>query len=250
MDSGERIETKPPELPTDPEQRKPHNAYPVVGIGASAGGLEALMQLFSTLRPDAGMSFLVVQHLDPHHPSRLTELLARATTMTVLEATNGKKVAPNTVYVIPPNVSMAIAQGALHLKARGDARVWSSFPASGSRIPGVTTTHSFPSARLMPGSSRADATTPFIPASRAMRASDTTVSSTRRLAPKVAFHSSSLKWVSTVTATRIALAPPLASADSRAARSMVGPPEACSVIMSAPITMAFRTAPCTVLGMS
>src|SRR5438045_3847751 len=56
----------------------PQNAFPVVGIGASAGGLEAFRQLLTGLPADTGMAFLLVQHLDPHHESRLAELLARA----------------------------------------------------------------------------------------------------------------------------------------------------------------------------
>jgi two-component system CheB/CheR fusion protein len=106
--------------PVDEEQG--HSPFPIVGIGASAGGLEALSQLLAKLPPNTGMAFLVVQHLDPRHESRLAELLARATPLRVLEAEHGQAVQPNHVYVIPPNTNMALAQGILHLTSRGEAR--------------------------------------------------------------------------------------------------------------------------------
>jgi two-component system CheB/CheR fusion protein len=95
--------------------------FPVVGIGASAGGLEAFTQLLRHLPIDTGMAFVLVQHLDPHHPSLLREILARTTAMPVHEAEEGMAIAPNQVYVIPPNVSMTIAKGQLHLTIRAKA---------------------------------------------------------------------------------------------------------------------------------
>src|SRR5262249_11088565 len=71
---------------------------------------------------DTGMAFLLVQHLDPRHESRLPELLARATRMPVLEAAQGLKARPNHVYVIPPNTKMALAQGVLAILPRGEGR--------------------------------------------------------------------------------------------------------------------------------
>ena len=70
-----------------------HVSFPVVGIGASAGGLEAFRQLLAALPADTGMAFVLVQHLDPRHESRLTDLLGRATPMSVTEATDGVAVA-------------------------------------------------------------------------------------------------------------------------------------------------------------
>src|SRR5262249_11602191 len=109
-------------LPPDPElskgavvERDGHSPFPIVGVGASAGGLEALSQLLSNLPTNIGMAFVVVQHLDPRHESRLPELLARATQMPVLEAAQGIAVRPNQVYVIPPNTKMALAKGILHV---------------------------------------------------------------------------------------------------------------------------------------
>jgi len=87
----------------------------IVGIGASAGGLEAFEQLLAALPVDSGMGFVLVQHLAPKHKSILSELLARATSMPVIEVTDGISVLPNHVYVIPPNSDMIIENGALHL---------------------------------------------------------------------------------------------------------------------------------------
>jgi len=90
---------------------------PIVGIGASAGGLEALEKFLAKVPPDCGIAFVVVQHLDPTHKGIMTELLQRATAMTVAQATNRAKVKPNHVYVIPPNKDMSLLHGALHLFA-------------------------------------------------------------------------------------------------------------------------------------
>ena len=92
--------------------------FPVVAIGASAGGLEAFTQLIRTLPNDTGMSFVLIQHLDPTHHSILAELLAKAASMPVVEAKNGVELEPNRVYVIPPNVQMGILQGHLQLTPR------------------------------------------------------------------------------------------------------------------------------------
>ncbi len=94
--------------------------FPVVGIGASAGGMDALSQLFSTIPGDTGMAFLVVLHLAPDHESRLAEILGRRTSMPVVEATQALAVEPNHVYVIPPNTRMALAQGRVHLAPRNE----------------------------------------------------------------------------------------------------------------------------------
>ncbi|MEO7597919.1 MAG: chemotaxis protein CheB, partial [Opitutus sp.] len=93
-------------------------AFPIVGIGASAGGLEAFTQLLKRLPVDTGMGFVLVQHLDPVHDSALTEILTRATAMPVHEVTNNLRVEPNHVYVIPPNTGMAISEGVLKLQPR------------------------------------------------------------------------------------------------------------------------------------
>jgi two-component system, chemotaxis family, CheB/CheR fusion protein len=89
--------------------------FPIVGIGASAGGLEALEQFFVNMPKDIGMAFVVILHLDPNHPGIMPELLQRITTMRVFQATDRLRVKPNCVYVIPPNKSISILKGMLHL---------------------------------------------------------------------------------------------------------------------------------------
>ena len=100
-----------------------HTPFPIVGIGASAGGLEAFTQLISSLPDDTGMAFVLVQHLDPRHESRLADLLAKSTSMAVTEVIQGVRVEPNHVYVIPPNTSIALAGGVLHITPREGGRV-------------------------------------------------------------------------------------------------------------------------------
>src|SRR6202140_4577448 len=78
-------------------------SFPIVGIGASAGGLEAFTKLLSHLPTDTGMAFVLLQHLDPKHASMSSEILSRATRIPVAEVTNGMRVKPNCIYVIPPN---------------------------------------------------------------------------------------------------------------------------------------------------
>jgi two-component system CheB/CheR fusion protein len=95
-------------------------SFPIIGIGASAGGLEAVTQLLKHLPQETGMGFVLVQHLDPKHESALTALLSRATMMTVSEARAGVLVKPDHVYVIPPNKKMGIEQGTLTLLPRGN----------------------------------------------------------------------------------------------------------------------------------
>src|SRR5687768_9128665 len=86
----------------------------IVGVGASAGGLEALSALLSSVKRDC-MAFVVVQHLAPRHDSLLPALLARASNIAVVAAEDGMHVEPNKVYVIPPNADLAILEGVLHV---------------------------------------------------------------------------------------------------------------------------------------
>src|SRR5882757_1369362 len=95
-----------------------HGGFPIVGIGASAGGLEALAQLFELLPADTGMAFVLILHLDPTHPSLLAEALRRTTRMPVVQAEDRARVQPNHVYVIPPNADMGIAGADLLLVRR------------------------------------------------------------------------------------------------------------------------------------
>jgi two-component system CheB/CheR fusion protein len=94
-------------------------SFPIVGVGASAGGLEAATLLLKHLRPNTGMGFVLIHHLDPNHESALTALLSRTTTMPVCEAQDGLLLKPDHVYVIPPNKKLGIEQGTLRLLPRG-----------------------------------------------------------------------------------------------------------------------------------
>ena len=87
----------------------------IVGLGASAGGLEALEQFLANVPADSGLAYVVVQHLDPTHKAMLVELLQRATAMPVREATESMRVEPDVVYVIPPNSELSVVRGLLHL---------------------------------------------------------------------------------------------------------------------------------------
>src|SRR3954451_24008507 len=90
---------RPEAIATDTDTSPPRgNPFPIVGIGASAGGLEAFTELLSALPPDTGMAFVLVQHLDPAHESLLPELLAPHSKMTVLSVHDDLKVEPNHVY--------------------------------------------------------------------------------------------------------------------------------------------------------
>lgn len=96
--------------------------FPIVGIGASAGGLEAIGELLSNLPPDTGMAFVLVQHLDPTHESRIDEILARKTLMPVAEIKNNVSVKSNHVYVIPPNSSLKILHGVFKVLPRVESK--------------------------------------------------------------------------------------------------------------------------------
>ncbi len=103
-----------------PDQDLPDlpDRFPIVGIGASAGGLEAFQHLFARLPADTGMAFVLIQHLSPSHDSLLSEILARSTSMQVYEVIDRVIVEPNCVYVIPPNTKMILSDGGLRLLPR------------------------------------------------------------------------------------------------------------------------------------
>src|SRR4051794_27789895 len=91
------------------------DGIPVVGIGASAGGIGALEALVPLLKAEGGVAYVVVQHLDPHHHSALTALLNRATEIPVVEATDGMPVELDHIYVIPPNSTLTLSDDRLQL---------------------------------------------------------------------------------------------------------------------------------------
>jgi len=97
------------------------NKFPIVGIGASAGGLEAYQDLLRNLPAKPGMAFVFIMHLAPEHKSMLTELLARLTKMPVSEIKNGMPIEVNHVYIIPPGTNVSIADGRLKLNKMKDA---------------------------------------------------------------------------------------------------------------------------------
>lgn len=110
-----------PQPGSDDHQQKT-NPFLIVGVGASAGGLEAFTQLLGALPYKPGMAFILVQHLDPQHQSMLTDILSKTCKMPVHEANEGVAVQPDCIYVIPPNASMAIFQGKLRLTPRGHSQ--------------------------------------------------------------------------------------------------------------------------------
>lgn len=97
-------------------------SFPIIGVGASAGGLEAFTQMLQALPLDTGMGFVLVQHLDPGHESALAQILARATKLPVREVENDERVEPNHVYVIPRDTNLTIVKGVLKLAPRPRTR--------------------------------------------------------------------------------------------------------------------------------
>ena len=99
-----------------------NGTFPIVGIGSSAGGLEACQALLKALPADLGMAFIFVPHLDPSRQSAFSEILARSTAMPVNDVVDGTLVAPNHVFVIPRNCEMTITEGVLHISEREQPR--------------------------------------------------------------------------------------------------------------------------------
>jgi len=105
-------------MPRKKTVAKSRRTFPIVGVGASAGGLEAFRSLLQKLPSNTGIAFVLIQHLDPEHESLLTRLLSSATKMPVMEVTEGIAVEPDHVYVIPPNKALGMRNGYLHLLPR------------------------------------------------------------------------------------------------------------------------------------
>lgn len=101
---------------------KPKTAFPIVAIGASAGGLEALEEFLARVSPSSGMAYVIVQHLDPTRKGIMSELLQRITVMKVAQIKERTVVQPDCVYIIPPNKDLSILHGVLHLMAPTSAR--------------------------------------------------------------------------------------------------------------------------------
>ena len=107
MTMKNNTQTKPEEAPAD--------SHLIIGIGASAGGLEALQQFFQHMPCNSGLSFVVIQHLSPDYRSLMADILGKHTQMRVLQAENEMAIRPNTVYLIPPKNNMTLHGGKLFL---------------------------------------------------------------------------------------------------------------------------------------
>lgn len=118
--SGTSAKPRGAARPNDQRTGPAAPSFPVVGVGASAGGLEAFRQLLAHVPANAGLALVLVQHLEPKRASLLSEALGRATKMKVAQAEDGVRIEPNRVYVIPPGTQMAIERGVLRLSQRGD----------------------------------------------------------------------------------------------------------------------------------
>jgi len=117
MQDEQEKNTPSPELPGIPD-----DSFPIVGIGASAGGMEAIETFFSAMPADVGMAFVIIQHLSPSHKSLMSSLLAKHTSMKVLEAQDGIKIELGCVYINPPDRNIALINGALHFMEMPPAR--------------------------------------------------------------------------------------------------------------------------------
>ena len=107
--------SEPAALPANSGPAPTHPGFPVVGLGASAGGLEAFKRFLLAMPPDSGMAFVLIPHLDPAHTSQMADLLSKFTTMPVMEVMDEMPLVPNTVFVIPPNTSLALRHEKLQL---------------------------------------------------------------------------------------------------------------------------------------
>ncbi|OQP58820.1 hypothetical protein A4R26_22885 [Niastella populi] len=103
----------------DENRKQSDNLFPVVGVGASAGGLDAFKRLIKAIPEDSGVAYIFVQHLEPSHDSMLVEILQKITSLPVQEITNNVRVEPNRVYVIPSNKLLTANDGRLELSPRG-----------------------------------------------------------------------------------------------------------------------------------
>ena len=112
-------------VPPDSTNKEECSEFHVVGVGASAGGLEAIEALFRSLPTDSGVAFVIVQHLSPDFKSHMEELLARQTNMSIHRVENGMEVEPNSIYLIPPKMEMVISKGKLLLTEKDVERTLS-----------------------------------------------------------------------------------------------------------------------------
>ncbi len=121
--AGAETATNRPGSETAPKSPAPARPFAIVGVGASAGGLEAFTKLIENLPTNTGMGFILVQHMAPRSHSMLPEILAKITRMPVTEVRDGTRVQPNCIYVTPPAILMTLKEGVLHLANRVEPRV-------------------------------------------------------------------------------------------------------------------------------
>jgi two-component system, chemotaxis family, CheB/CheR fusion protein len=114
--------TKPNETSAASVSTVTNKTFPIVGVGASAGGLEALKQLLAAVPNKSGIAFVLVRHLPSKQESMLTELLSKTAKLAVLDVIDGMAVVPDHIYVIPPNADLSIEQGSLHLHSLAEGR--------------------------------------------------------------------------------------------------------------------------------
>jgi two-component system, chemotaxis family, CheB/CheR fusion protein len=119
---GDAASRPGPLSPDNPNVGTSPAACPVIGLGASAGGLEAFQNFLTAASSDAGFAYVMVQHLDPNHESMLAELLSRRTDMPVRQVADGMPIEPNNVYLIPPNASLVIENAQLRLSDFSEPR--------------------------------------------------------------------------------------------------------------------------------
>src|SRR5258708_2332927 len=98
-------------MPPVTESDSRSNALPIVGVGASAGGLEAFLEFFKAVHSPVGMSFVLVTHLEPHHESQLATIIAGVTSLPVVHAKDGDRAETDHIYVLPPDAEIEIAGG-------------------------------------------------------------------------------------------------------------------------------------------
>jgi two-component system, chemotaxis family, CheB/CheR fusion protein len=114
--------TKPNDIPAASASTSTNKNFPIVGVGASAGGLEAFRQLLAAVPNKSGIAFVLVQHLPPKHESMLSELLSKTAKLPVLDVTDGMDVVPDHIYVMPPNAELSVERGILHLHPLAEGR--------------------------------------------------------------------------------------------------------------------------------
>src|SRR2546421_4428150 len=109
-------------MPANPESSGVSTLFPIAGIGASAGGLDAFLDLFKALRPPTGVGFVLVTHLEPHHESQLAGIVGGTTSLPVIQVKEPIRVEPDHIYILPPDAHITIREGVLQLQPRAETQ--------------------------------------------------------------------------------------------------------------------------------